>query len=122
MGELFDDDIPIPPPRQVKDWFCSNCGQPGLQPEPGMLSSKYVAIGRCDCTKPTKRQGGVHVNYVQLVADIHWNQADFDRRQLEARMRKAYESEMRGTKLKPEQAELAARWRARLGITSNRDA
>lgn len=120
MGQFFDDDISVPPPREIKTYYCSSCGEPGAVPDPSFpVMDKRFVVGKCPCTKPTRRLGKSYGGMVQLVADIAWDQRDFDRRQLESRMKKAFQSQMNGVKLKPEEAELAARWRVRLGLTND---
>lgn len=121
MGQLFDDDISIPPPREIKQYYCSSCGAPGGTPDPGatLATGGLYVVGKCPCTKPTRRLGKSYGGSVQLVADIVWDQRKFEKRQLEKKMRAAWQKQQNGGSLNPEETALAGRWRVRLGLPND---
>lgn len=116
--EMFDD-IPIPPPREAKVWHCSECGQAGAAPEPGMLQvDNRYALGKCGCRKPYKG----HTPLVNLIADFAFDRDVWAEQNLNRRMKAAYNKSLNGSQLKPEEAQLAARYRARIGVITNSEA
>jgi hypothetical protein len=113
------DDIALPPPREAKGWYCSECGELGGEPDPSYTRmDRRYAVGTHHCTKPRMGKGG----RVHLIADFYFDRADWEKQVLNTRMRKAFEAENRGTKLKPEEHALAARYRVKIGLITNEDA
>ena len=115
--EMFED-IPIPPPRTAERWYCTKCGQPGAEPEPGMLTvDPRYAIGYCDCTQGRRsRVSGYKREMVNLVADFAWHESDWRRRQNDIAEKNAFEKGRAGLPLKPEEAAASQRYRIKNGL------
>jgi hypothetical protein len=111
--QAFDDDILIPPPREAKAWYCAECGQTGAVPDPGYLDiDPRYSVGTCEC-QPNRKGGRPRV---RLIADFHFDRAEWERAQAPIREKKAYEKSVNGGKMSWEEVALANRFRLKVGL------
>lgn len=110
------DDIPIPEPRTANEWYCDNCGEKGGTPDPGMMQiDPRYAVGMHDCVRVVK---GVRPK-VKLVADFHFDRAEWNQHKERADEKRAFMKGMGGSALTPAELVLVRRFKIRHGLPTD---